>query len=481
MRLREMVKTLLMIALILSIVAMAAQLWLFGTLSLSETGDAVETLRVALLSAGFQDLAERLTEHTPQGTTVDYSERFAYPSSVTVLTSGGALSSAYRTETTRECYRQLAEGATAALSGTAEAMEQGQWEKLIAESQGILVDYGRPLSLSLLMQMAGRTCDGRLAETAFRYALFVTGGEETYACLRTSDGAFYKLSGGAADLTQTAATLAARADMTPVALLGRAATIERRLVSEQFWENLQLPAENLYPAIDGREPQVYYATNPVYHAQNGFNTWRLQEILTQFRYNPSTVNRYTEKNGTQVYVENYGSLRITTEGVLHYSTTQTAKGIPLSAYFESEAKDYYTLREVVSAALMFTTSLKQEVVGGNGGELRFREAYYDQDEQALYLEFDYVMDGITVKIAADDGQTAALRLRYQNGFFTGCDAVFRAYEPAGADFEMLYVLKAAEALSYAGEEPRQMEVLYQDALAEEERALVPSYYAVKEE
>ena len=71
MRLREMVKTLLMIALILSIVAMAAQLWLFGTLSLSETGDAVETLRVALLSAGFQDLAERLTEHTPQGTTVD--------------------------------------------------------------------------------------------------------------------------------------------------------------------------------------------------------------------------------------------------------------------------------------------------------------------------------------------------------------------------------------------------------------------------
>ena len=69
---------------------------------------------------------------------------------------------------------------------------------------------------------------------------------------------------------------------------------------------------NLFSNISS-EPQLYSA------------------ILPHFKYNTSNIRKYTESDNSVVFVENYGTLKLHSNGVLEYLSVDENKGIDLEA------------------------------------------------------------------------------------------------------------------------------------------------------
>ncbi len=141
--------------------------------------------------------------------------------------------------------------------------------------------------------------------------------------------------------------------------------------------------------------------------EDGFvNDKPILSILPIFGVNKNSVRSYTEADGTLVYVENNGILKITPDGLLTF--TATGNGI------------YLSRGSAPSKALGFIESVNGNI-----------ETYADVclkslsfSENTEHFEFDYMLEGYPVKF---DG-IPAISATVQNGYLTEYSQVIRQFE-----------------------------------------------------
>ena len=129
-------------------------------------------------------------------------------------------------------------------------------------------------------------------------------------------------------------------------------------------------------------------------------------ILPIFGVNKNSVRSYTEADGTLVYVENNGILKITPDGILTFTATEN--GI------------YLNRGSASSNALGFIESVNGNIE--TSADLCLKSLSFSENTE--HFEFDYMLEGYPVKF---DG-IPAISATVQNGYLTEYSQVIRQFE-----------------------------------------------------
>lgn len=158
---------------------------------------------------------------------------------------------------------------------------------------------------------------------------------------------------------------------------------------------------------------VFMSSNPVIK-DSGINQKVIGGILTAFSINPNTVWRYTEADGSLVFVENNGILKISPDGILTF--TASDNGIKLL-----EASDETSSAVSKIAEFVDTVNTK----AGTGTDMLLTSSLTTDTVQSI--TFDYTADGLPIKFNAANAVSATIR----NGYLTEYSQILRKYTPAG--------------------------------------------------
>jgi len=162
------------------------------------------------------------------------------------------------------------------------------------------------------------------------------------------------------------------------------------------------------------EAEVISSENPL--AKEGEAKQKtLNAILTAFSINPNSMWQYTEADGTLVFVENTGILKLSPDGVLTYTATEM--GISLS--ISGSATPYETLSSV--------SRFIDTVNGAIGQQAQMSLTSPLTNSTTYSYTFDYAMGGIPVKY----NNTNAVKVTTDNGYITQYTHILRRYTGCG--------------------------------------------------
>ncbi len=159
--------------------------------------------------------------------------------------------------------------------------------------------------------------------------------------------------------------------------------------------------------------EVFVSSNPVIR-DNGTNHKVISGILTAFSINPNTVWRYTEADGSLVFVENNGILKISPDGILTF--TASDNGIKLLDSSDETYSEVSKIAEFVDTVNAAT---------GIGTDMLLTSSLTTGAVQ--HLTFDYTADGLPIKF----NDTSAVSATIQNGYLTAYSQILRKYTSAG--------------------------------------------------
>lgn len=170
------------------------------------------------------------------------------------------------------------------------------------------------------------------------------------------------------------------------------------------------------------QAEVVEAKNPL-DKDGEINQKVVNEILTAFAVNPNSTWRYTEADGTLVFVENTGVLKISSDGVLTFTASDA--GIQISS---ASARTYETVADV--AAFIDTVNLAIDE------DIRMFVTSSLSEDNASQFTFDYTVGGIPVKY----NSKSAVSVTVNGGYITEYSHILRQYKPLGySEFSPVYI------------------------------------------
>ena len=159
------------------------------------------------------------------------------------------------------------------------------------------------------------------------------------------------------------------------------------------------------------QSEVIESSNPIFKGSE-INQKSISGILAAFSINPGTVWRYTEADGSLVFVENTGILKISPDGLLTFSAT--ADGIALSG-------------DSANSVASEVAELVGKVNSGAGCNADMYITSPILSDTISELSFDYIFGGIPVRF---NGINAA-QITIKNGRITEYAQILRKYTPCG--------------------------------------------------
>ena len=377
-RLKEWGKNLLIVALAVNAV------WLSGALGLAQNylgGDS----RPQIAVQGDSELKETGQAARPLTMVISAAENAHHG----VKYDGDALSEVYSWFT-------ASLGEALGSSGEPEEVTQAEWEAAL-RGQGVFFDYLYDQSMSTLARWLGtEISSGASLHTARRFCLAVEDGAVALYYIRAATGAAYRC-----DTAVNAGRFTERLDgyAPNAAVFG-------------FELGGQYPGLDPYYVMLSSLPEVpsLTASNPLAGSDGA-------ELLELFGINELAVSRYTENDGTQVYIDGDKSLRLSPDGTLEFSAPAGA---------ESGSAPEAGTGAVISRA----HALAQALPSGGVGELQLSLIAYDRDKGEYTVRFDYAADGIVV---CHSDRAAAMEFRFDGaGELIGADVLCRSYAETGS-------------------------------------------------
>jgi len=157
---------------------------------------------------------------------------------------------------------------------------------------------------------------------------------------------------------------------------------------------------------------ILTAVNPLVNKNNGFDKEIIEKILSVFKINSNTVRRYPEADGTMVFVENDGILKISPDGVIRYQSTD-------SDGFSLNSDNTYI--DTLTALADFADRLNNACL--TDSDLYISQIPSSQNEK---VTFDYRANGVPVKTEFKDYKNA-VTAEIKNGAMTSYVHVLRKY------------------------------------------------------
>lgn len=170
------------------------------------------------------------------------------------------------------------------------------------------------------------------------------------------------------------------------------------------------------------EAKNMICSNPIYKSDGELNNKVIEGILSSFSINPNTVFRYTEADGSLVFVENNGILRISADGVLSFKANGT--GVRLGGTKDNSSD--------ASRTAAFIDNVNSNA-GLENGMCLTSDILSDSTDS---FSFDYMADGFRIKYS----DKSAVRVKAGGGYITEYTQILRRYTPSvHTEFSPAYI------------------------------------------
>jgi len=402
-RIVEFIKTILIILLTASMLVMTARLMLSDIFS-TGTGSVVKNESSFFTGLGLPFLAKYFEKGTV-GTQSEFSQStLVYPSSVTVRENGVQISAFGDEELIISAYDAVSDIVAKFITG---AVNQSDDDfEVYTQNDGVLIDFGRRIPLDTLCRISANRASkagDTLVERMYIYDAdghlncAFTDGEKTYTFDAVKGNTDVKVSdiGG----VETSDVSALDGLLPDVKIRGGSAVPVGQIT---------------LPLLE--------KSNKLYNAEAGnYSFANLSAVLTKFGINSGSLNNEIKEDGSVIYVENLRSIMAQTDGRITFAAYQDNGGISLANYIGQAGEKGYSVRDVIIASQKFLSSFEKELLGGEAS-LRLKNAYYDSEQKGYVTEFEYCVNGISVKNAG-----VSARLTYRNGYFVAADILLESY------------------------------------------------------
>lgn len=185
--------------------------------------------------------------------------------------------------------------------------------------------------------------------------------------------------------------------------------------------------------------------NPVY--EDDFNPDVVDSLLKKFNYNASGARKYTERDNSVVYVENYSSLKIHPNGLVEYKAIDDTKGIDLGS-----GNDFY---QGLLGCVDFVNLMWGEVFPSEPLNINISSDVIDTKSNSFRLTMDYFADG--AQINTDLPQTTshnvmnhAVEIQVVGGKIVSYRQVLAFYSPADEFTDGMSTIEALDKLMAGG-------------------------------
>lgn len=165
------------------------------------------------------------------------------------------------------------------------------------------------------------------------------------------------------------------------------------------------------------ELSFIHAKNPLLKSDLSLNEMEISNILQVFNMNPNILRRYTEADGTIVFVENNATLKISLNGAVNYSSTD---GILLTK------SNYMVQLDAVSAVADFVDKVNTAAGSNSAMQLSSPLTSSELSDEELEISLDYIANGMPVKLD-DPIHKNAVTLTIENGRLKSYSQLLRSY------------------------------------------------------
>lgn len=154
------------------------------------------------------------------------------------------------------------------------------------------------------------------------------------------------------------------------------------------------------------------SVNPLKDENGNLNKEIIDAVLSVFKINASNVRRYSEADGTLVFVENNSILKVSPDGMIYYQSTDS------QGFYLSSGESY---AETVNALADFADKV-------NNACMEECELYLSEVSAEKTVCFDYRVGGMPVSINHDECKHA-VNAEIKNGALTSYTQLLRNYIP----------------------------------------------------
>ncbi len=374
------------------------------------------------LDSFFGGNSEAGTERLPAG------ESFALVSDPVFILVTAEDSSHYAVKYDNETKRKLITqflaylGEALGSSGEPEELTSEQWQKVLSGS-GVFFDYLYSQPLSVIASSLGYEINsGASQKTARRFFLGNSNGNLVLYFISEGDGKIYSC-----DTVSSFSSLKPKIAECPI---GNA-----KFAFELGDEYAKLDPYFIFSNESGSLRAVT-VSNPI---REGIDS---AALLGYFGMNGKTVSKYTETDGSEVYVDGEKSLRIESSGKVVFSATGSS-GLLISGNPEE-----LSIADTVSACgEIVRNSIGQTAGEGVTGLVDVSSVF---SPSSCTVSFGYFVNGIPVTLP---GGVSAAKFHISGGAITRAELYFRSYALSGGVINALPEKQATVIAQSHGGEP----------------------------
>ncbi len=146
---------------------------------------------------------------------------------------------------------------------------------------------------------------------------------------------------------------------------------------------------NVLILLNKRLNHILEQINPLYN--HDFNSDVVEKLLTQFGYNVSGARKYTERDNSIVFVENYSTLKLHPNALVEYKAVDASKGIDLKS-----GNNFY---DGLLGCVDFVNRIWGEILPSEPLNINISSDVIDTKTNSFRLTMDYFADGAQVNIS----------------------------------------------------------------------------------
>lgn len=297
------------------------------------------------------------------------------------------------------------------------------WQKALF-TRGLYVDYGVAYNTATFSQVLGVAASPLSEHVQTLRQIIITAEDSLFSTVSVyvmdeAAQTFYKISTG----------LEKGELGTYLSILAEEASPYRRF---SFMNNLNAPpgmaGEAVYaPYLVLSEEKSKYpvlkAENPVFREDEpNMNAFAVEKLLKVFSINPKTVMRYTDADENIIFVQSQATLKVSTDGVMTYTTVAGSKGLAIEGVGTGTA----AAADVLTQGAKLPIGVLNAVSSGEGTKLYL--SGLEENQGSYIVTFDYMHNGTPVCLGGEFAGRNAVRMEFEGGYLKNYTQILRSYE-----------------------------------------------------
>lgn len=167
----------------------------------------------------------------------------------------------------------------------------------------------------------------------------------------------------------------------------------------------------------------------------------MEALLSVFGYRKRGVNRHTGTDGKEHFVENYGSLSIGPDGMVEYYAVDEAKGVNILPA-EGGAASLY---DALNGSVRFAANVWQSLVPDQPFEALISSDLVENQSGEYTFTLDYYFEGTPIAMRTK-GLDHGVEIHVKNGRIIEYRHLLRRFSGTGAETENVPMLQAIDGM-----------------------------------